>query len=284
MDEEDEYNSDDNVSENYEESEIEDEEEDEEEEDEGEGVGVGLEEQLETITTTTTKKDQQKPDMKAKKTKKSVVLYPFFLQVKNETSDEFWKQILDNCACNKFPRGLLYDSNNNNISIKKNNKIILFSLDSNPATACDQFINICKKYKNLLSTTDSQNRNLVKDKTQETTSINYKNQFKNIKTKRGRKHFLELFVLNLCKNNTNISEEKAKHLYEQLVHFIIDNKIIPTENVIYKNYQIEHIKGITIDTNGDITHVEGQIDFIEKIETFKTLPSIWKKLAENFKL
>ena len=215
---------------------------------------------------------------KKKKNDKSIVVYPYFLEMAKHTSDVFWNDLLTNCAYNKFPRGILYLHDSNSISIKKNNKIIYTNINTTDSKqACQQIIELCQKYKNILSTHDCDDRNEISTKTLQKTVTSYET-FKKISTKRGKKHIIEEYVIKYLNEHPHISMERGIYIYNRLISILIDNKIISTDNIIYKDQEIVEITGVKISDDGNVIIDEKyEKKNYEKNENSKTLYEMWKK-------
>ena len=46
------------------------------------------------------------------------IIYPLFAECQSYTLDNFWKDVFLGCACNKFPRGMRYDSQTDTATVK----------------------------------------------------------------------------------------------------------------------------------------------------------------------
>lgn len=209
--------------------------------------------------------------------RKKKLQYPFFQSMADHTSDIFWKEIMIKCAYNKFPRGIIYFDNK--ISLKcSNNKLSSVHLFSDPKEASAQFINICQK-KNILSTTDCDTRMTFTNKFCEKTVGCYEKGFKDVNTKRGKKHLIGDYVIN---NYSHLSPTQTICLYNNLVNILMVTRELSQEHVVFSDKEIKEIKGIEVQSNGSvIIHPNYVTKQVEKPTQQKTMTSIWKRYVEK---
>lgn len=177
----------------------------------------------------------------------SVAVHPVFLECKNYTLDPYWKEKFDNFSRNRFPAGVKYDSNHQNLILKldgKKTEIIALPIDD-PAYTFQIMMKILQERLNMRS-----NRDIILQKEE---LDNFCNQnicdmdceWKKIKPKNLKEQLIMDYIAKLKeKYNLNAKEVKNVASVIQLGFYF---RSLSQEDVEFSNGVINNINNLTFD-------------------------------------
>jgi hypothetical protein len=176
-----------------------------------------------------------------------IIIHPCFEECQNFTLDQFWKDIFLLCACNKFPRGIRYDSSQKTLSVRTSapagrTKVEIVSLPENPEEIYLSLINIFKEKLGIFSSLNLQIKREELKIIQSQRKIDLDCEWKKIKPRALKNQMIINYVYKLKESfNLNIKESKLLLSRIQLGFHL---KKICSDDVCYSNREIQSIKGL----------------------------------------
>ncbi len=199
-----------------------------------------------------------------------VVIHSIFKECQKYTLDSFWKDLLERCSLNKFPRGARYDGHSNTLIIQssiKGRKPDIIDIPTDPEDAYYIIINIFKKRLGLYSSLDLQIRDDEIKENESENIIDLDCEWKKLKPNFVRAEIMNKYVEKLTKRH-NLNLSQSKKLY-RLIEIGFQLKTLEHEDVVYENREIQNIKGLEFHDNKFI--IKNKARFVSKTE--KTIPS-----------
>ena len=182
-----------------------------------------------------------------------VVVYPLFSDCQDYTLDQYWRDVFFNCACNKFPRGMRYDSRSNSITIRPaegdritTETIILES--RNPENVYLSMMDIFQNILRLRSSSDLRSQKKACNKDDDTGSplTNLDCEWKKIRPRSVQDNLLMKFARRM-EIEYELSEKDGRFLWTLIRVGFHSKKLSRSEDVIYSDRRIERIEGLEFD-------------------------------------
>lgn len=173
------------------------------------------------------------------------VVYEEFIDCQAHTLDKYWIDLLHRCACNKFPRGVGYDSQKNTIYVKHEKyKAENFNLPiADSKKMYDLLVYI---FRDLLDIRSEYDINISKKELEECRKLNnidLDTDWKRLKPKSVKNTILMNFIVNEVKLK-NLEQKKVKKVFNQ-IQLAFQFKRLHNDDVEYENGVITSIKGLT---------------------------------------
>ncbi len=199
------------------------------------------------------------------------ILYYNILHCQKYTSDNYWKEIIHSCACNKFPRGIKYDHAKNTLYVRyefsgkpQNEIIILPSCSTNKENAVSEIVgkkiykilmHIFKDLLNLRSDNDIKiNKNIIEDMRKQN-EVDMDCSWKKLKPRSVKNYILMNYAITQVEL-FNLDPGKAKILY-RLIQLGFQFKQLSSDDVNYEKGQIIEIQGIEFDEENNFFVLTG---------------------------
>lgn len=181
------------------------------------------------------------------------ILYPTILKCRDCTQDEYWKEIIYNCACNKFPKGIKYNHTKQLMHIKSiasgKTKTEIVTLSQDVSSCYDTLMHVFKTLLGLKSEDDiSQSRKSIED-ARKNNDVDLDCEWKKLKPKTVKNHILMNFVVKTIDDLNTDLPVKSKHVAKlyRLIQLGIQFKQLMPEDFDYNDGIIHHIKGLKYD-------------------------------------
>lgn len=176
-----------------------------------------------------------------------VIIHPCFRDCQDFTLDQYWKDIFFACACNKFPRGVRYDSLLRTMYIRTpssggRNKIEAIDLPEKPEEVYKVLLEIFREKIGLYSSLDLQIKKDELDEIQQQRRVNMNCEWKKLKP-RSIKDLLIMNYVSKLRNEYNLSAKESKQLLVT-IQLGFQFKQLDSENVEYADREIKNISGL----------------------------------------
>jgi hypothetical protein len=176
-----------------------------------------------------------------------IIIHPCFQECQNFTLDQFWKDIFLLCACNKFPRGIRYDSSQKSLFVRTpgtagRTKVEIVSLPENTEEIYLTLINIFKEKLGIFSSLNLQIKRAELKNIQSQRKIDLDCEWKKIKP-RSFKYQMIINYVSKLKDTYNLNIKEAKLLLSR-IQLGFHLKKISSDDVCYSNREIQSINGL----------------------------------------
>lgn len=187
---------------------------------------------------------------KRKNTKKyETTFFPLFEECSKYTLDTHWKKIFIDCSQNKFPTNITYDSVNNSLFVRDNQKNSSIQYPLNGLTETEVFSKMLEIFKSLGMYSTREIRNyLIQSKKKEEIPT----EWKKVRPKKAR----EILLVNFIKNKSEqfeLSPRETKKLTSVIFVGLQLGEIKHTD-IILKNGVIKRIVSLVIEETPDDEH------------------------------
>ena len=172
----------------------------------------------------------------------SPIIFPIFLECAKYTLDSYWKEIFNNCAHNKFPQGIKFDSNAKNfiISTKKNKEII--PLIKDPIQLFQLLMNIFKNKFEMKSTRETKFQKDKINKIKKRRDSNLDCEWKKIKPKNLKDQLIYNYI-DFLEKKYNLNTLEVRNLLS-VIQLGFQFRTIQPDHVNYSNGIVHGIKGL----------------------------------------
>lgn len=171
------------------------------------------------------------------------ILYPIFLECCQYTENTFWENIFENLAYGKTPYGTFISKDFLCCNYKK--KEFSYKIERKCCKILYQEVyDILTTKLGLMSTQEKITKQKEFDDLEEHIKDSRKT-WANIRKKNMKELFIELYVTRM-KEKHNLTIKQARYLNSIIMLGIIF-KVINSDDIIYKNGNVEEIKGISFD-------------------------------------
>jgi len=221
--------------------------------------------------------ENEKPTVQT--TKK--VLHPILYECSELTFDPYWKQVFEECAYGKFPRGSGIDSTGNVLYFKKKGgntrNYISYRLKKDVELVFLDLKNMFHEHLSLKSTQDRQDLRSELDELCKDLQESFTGTWPNIKRKKIKDPIIRKYILDL-KDLYSLTNKETAEVAEIIKLGFLFNWI-PNENVIYKDRQILDIKNLKFDEEERTFDLEEpDIDYKREYKPkLMKLSTLWKK-------
>lgn len=174
-------------------------------------------------------------------------VFDIFEKARAFTLDPFWIEVFSDCACNKFPKGIRYDQQKNNIIVKTSNgKTEVIGLSQKkPEIVFQTMMWIFKEKCDMISTRDLKVRKKkMDDKLKDDLLENCK--FKDIKP-RNLKDRLIMDYISSLKLKHNLNDLEFSKLISTVQLAIQFKSINASNDIEYFDGKVQDIKGLVFD-------------------------------------
>lgn len=197
------------------------------------------------------------------------IIHPQFHKCRDYVLDPFWKEIFLACACNKFPRGVYYDSSANTLNIRTpdsggRTKVDVVDLSEKPEEIYCVVMQLFREKLGKFSCRDLQIRSEELDEIQQKQKITRDCEWKKLKPK-STKDFLILDYISTLKEKHNLSRKEAKNLLST-IHLGFRLRKLDSNDVVYQKGEIQNIKGLEYDSKRKRWLVDRPIGIVYKTE------------------
>lgn len=180
----------------------------------------------------------------------SVVIHPCFQECQDYTLDQFWKDTFFACACNKFPRGVRYDSAKRTLHVRTpgaggRNKIEIIDLPETSEEIFDIMIQVFREKLGLYSSLDLQIKRDELDEVRSQKRVNMDCEWKGLKPRSLKDTMIVNYVAKL-RDEYDLSDKEVKKLYSQ-IQLGFQLKKIESDDVEYSDRAIQNIEGLEYD-------------------------------------
>ena len=205
---------------------------------------------------------KQKKSIKSKKIKKTVVVYPLFLQCSEVVTDPFWKNFFVKMSTNKLPKGFRVKSNRFVCHDRnKTQYVILTGEIIEIASKCMQFL---REVANIMSQYDR--AELRKTQIDAMKKANIPKTWNDIKKKKSEKRAAIIQFASELSEKYNLNTEESKKFLTLLNLSYFVGKLI-SDDIIYSQGRIIKINGLIRTDNEfklDEEHDKRKYKFREK--------------------
>jgi len=203
-----------------------------------------------------------------------VIIHPCFQECQNFTLDEFWQGVFFNCACNKFPKGVRYDSSNRTIFLRTagtagKTKVEVVDLPEKPDEAYFTMMKIFKEKLGIFSSYDLKIRKEEMELIQSQKRIDMDCEWKKLKPRSIKEQLIVDYVSRLrCDYELDLKESK-KLLSKIQLGFNL--KKLTSADVNYLDRKIQSINGVEFNPETREWTITNEAKKVSKTE--KPLPS-----------
>lgn len=171
--------------------------------------------------------------------------YPIFLECLEYTLDPYWRQVFEDCAKGKFPKGSGIDAGGNAVYFKSKDTPKWHQLETNPEAVYQQLKTLFQTNLNLKSKKDRSNIREEIEILKDHLESLYSGSWSSIRKKSIKDALIRNFVLEM-KTNYNLNQEQTVRLHRLLQLGFLFNWI-DNDNVVYENKEIMEIKNLFYD-------------------------------------
>lgn len=190
--------------------------------------------------------------MDTKKTKvPKKIVHSIFKKMSEQTNNDFWKQIFEQCSIGKFPKNTSYKDSK--LVFRKGKQISMMDFDEN--VDIEEAIELALKFfkhSGLINTSNEENQ--LNDKNVDDMEIEIYNSWKDVKKKNVKENLLSSYMLKL-KRKLNLTPKEFS-LLESKISLANLFKYINYSTVIMECGKIKEILGFNV-----ITDSRGNRDF-----------------------
>ncbi len=194
----------------------------------------------------------------------STVVHQVFKSCEAHTVDPYWRQVLGQCALNKFPKGVRYTvtkmspkdntplehSFSIKVTFKGKQKVEVVSLPSKPEEMLDALLSVFKNKLGMFSTLDLKMKNDEMEEILGNYSRNNDCTWKQLKPKAAKDEKLREYVIGVG-DTYNLTPSQIKHLLAE-ISLGFQLKILTQEGVDYSDGKIQSIEGVDIKKDGSL--------------------------------
>ena len=179
-----------------------------------------------------------------------VIIHPCFQECQYFTLDQFWKDTFLLCACNKFPRGVRYDSSLKTLYVRTpstggRTRVEVISLSEKPEEIYLVLMNVFKEKLGIFSSLDLQIKREELKNIQSQRKIDLDCEWKKIKPRALKDQMIINYVSRL-KDEYSLTMKESKLLLSR-IQLGFQLKKLCSDDVCYSNRQIQSINGLTYD-------------------------------------
>lgn len=177
----------------------------------------------------------------------AVIIHPCFRECQDFTLDQYWKDILFACACNKFPRGVRYDSSTGTLYVRTpstggKTKVEAIDLPEKPEEAYKVLVGVFRDKLGMYSSRDLQIKKKELDEIQNQRRVNMDCEWKKLKP-RSIKDLMIMNYVSRMKEEHNLTPKEAKQLLST-IQLGFQFKELNSEDVEYADREIKSINGL----------------------------------------
>lgn len=207
------------------------------------------------------------------------VVYEHILEAKELTKDEYWRDIIDNCARNRFPKGAKYNHNKNMLYVRSDvtgrvrNETITLPLDVKKCY--ETLMHVLKNLLGLKSDDDIKQSKQDIETARKKNDIDLDCEWKKLKPRTIKNHILMNYAISQI-DEYGLTDKDVSKLY-RLIQLGMQFKYLSSEDFQYENGVVHSVKGLEYNkkegffafTNkrGPITHAspnKSSYDVLEK--------------------
>lgn len=175
--------------------------------------------------------------------------YQHIVEAKKYTKDAHWRDMLDNCARNRFPKGAKYNHNKNILYVRTDvtGKIRTETINL-PTDPEDCYQTLMHVFKNLLGLKSDEDIKKSKQQLEDARKQNYIDldcEWKKLKPRTVKNHILMNYVIDKI-NEYGLDQKKVTKLYK-LIQIGTQFKQLSSDDFEYSDGVIYSIKGLEYD-------------------------------------
>lgn len=174
------------------------------------------------------------------------IIYDNFLKCQDFTLDTYWRDIIYNCACNRFPKGVKYDNAKNTIYVRYDisgrPKTESFTVPEDPKECFDMFTKVFRDILGLRSEYDVALSQREMEEFRKQNEIDLDCDWKKLKPRSMRNQILMNFAVSETRSR-NMPSTSAKSLYHTIL-LGFQFKKLSSDDVRYSNGSINSIDGL----------------------------------------
>ena len=178
-------------------------------------------------------------------------LYSHILGAKKYTTDAHWKDMLDSCARNRFPKGAKYNYNKNILYVRTDVtgkvRTETITLPTDPKNCYETLMHV---FKNLLGLKSDEDIKKSKQQLEDARQQNYIDldcEWKKLKPRTVKNHILMNYVIDKIKEY-ELDEKNVTKLYK-LIQLGTQFKKLSSDDFEYSDGVIYSIKGLEYDSD-----------------------------------
>lgn len=178
-----------------------------------------------------------------------IVSHENIMSCREFTQDEYWREMLYNCACNKFPRGIKYNSLKRTLYVRTNptgrmrTETILLPLD--PNNCYETLMYVFTDLLGLRSEKDIEKSKKDIETARKKGVIDLNCEWKKLKPRSVKNNILMNFALSQI-DECELDKKDVSKLY-RLIQLGLQFKKLSSEDFEYENGVVYSIKGLEYD-------------------------------------
>jgi hypothetical protein len=182
-----------------------------------------------------------------------VILYDYILSCRDYTQDEYWREIIYNCACNKFPKGVKYTAIKRTLYVRSNNagriRIETLSLPVDTSNCYETLMYVFTNLLGLKSEKDIEKSKKDIETARQQNNIDLNCEWKKLKPRSVKNNILMNFALSQVEDY-GLDKKDVSKLY-RLIQLGLQFKKLSSDDFEYENGVVLSIKGLEYneDTN-----------------------------------
>lgn len=186
----------------------------------------------------------------AKIVKPKSIIHEQFLGCRKFTTDTYWHDIIYSCACNKFPRGVKYDTLKNTIYVRfevsrGKSKGDVFLVPEEDKDIYTLFMHIFRDILGLRSDKDISSSKQELEDIRKCSEIDLEVDWKKLKPRSMKNQILMNFAMTQIKEN-DLDPKTVKHLYNT-IQLGFQFKSLSSDDVMYEKGIVTGINGLEFD-------------------------------------
>ena len=196
------------------------------------------------------------------------------------TKDKYWQDIIHNCACNKFPKGIKYNSAKKTLHVRSDlpgrKKAEVLVLPDEQTQCFKMLMYAFKTLLGLRSGDDISASRVELEKIRKTNEIDLGCEWKNLKPRAIRNHILINFAIHQVKI-CNLELKQAYMLYRQ-IQLGFQFKQLSADDIKYKNGVISSISGLKY--NGTAFELTNKLGYVSCASTKVTKDPLKQRIDQ----
>jgi hypothetical protein len=212
----------------------------------------------------------------------SFIVHPLFAECSQYTLDPFWKEKFENFSFNKFPNGVRYDAQHQNLILKlpgKKTEVVALPYEDIPRTF-QIIMGVLKEKLGLMSNRDIKiNKEALKeDKQNNTTDLDC--EWKKIKPRGLKDQLMSDYILYL-RSKYSLTSAETRQL-TSVIQLGFQFKAFSQDDVIFKRGKVKGIQGLVFNKETRKFESPEYIKCSSKATTKNTNPEKFYSMVKKF--
>jgi len=212
-------------------------------------------------------------------TKTPTVLYTIFQECADQTEDEYWKQVFDDCSRGKFPRGSGISHNAESVVFRTSTTVFHYKLTEDPIEVFEELKDLFRVKLGMISDIDHSNLDDEHQLLAVESEKSYSNNWKDIRKKKTKEAIQRNFVTKLAKKYS-LTKTETMDLNKRIKLAFVLNQFAPTD-VVYEGREIVEIKNLRYEDGKfhiDHTPLSSSREYVINVSK---MSSLWEKNAKT---